>query len=186
MTIPNMMTISRLVLSPVFLFVFLADGLWARILAFVIAGVNELTDLFDGIIARRHGKVTSFGKIVDPMADSFYHLTVFICFAVKGYAPVWMVALLFYRDFMVSYLRTLGSMHGEVLSARGIGKRKTMSQGLAIIIILLLDILRQFTPIVWFSLASYILVGIATVITVIAGIAYFIVNKKLLQKLELN
>jgi CDP-diacylglycerol--glycerol-3-phosphate 3-phosphatidyltransferase len=120
------------------------------------------------------------------MADSFYHLTVFICFAVKGYAPVWMVALLFYRDFMVSYLRTLGSMHGEVLSARGIGKRKTMSQGLAIMIILLLDIVRHFRPIEWFHTVSYILVGIATLVTVVAGVTYLIVNRKLLRKLELN
>ena len=185
MTISNSMTISRLVLSPVFIIIFLQQGLWARIGAFIIVAVNELTDLLDGIVARRRKEVTDFGKIIDPMSDSLYHLTVFLCFVAKGYAPVWMVALLFYRDFIISYLRTLGSMHGQVLQARSIGKRKTMAQGFAIIIILFLDIIRQYHPISWFFSAAYILVGVATFVSVLAGIEYIVANRKLYRKLSM-
>jgi CDP-diacylglycerol--glycerol-3-phosphate 3-phosphatidyltransferase len=186
MTVSNYLTISRLVLSPIFIFVFLADGIWARLGAFAIVGINELTDLLDGIIARRRGETTDFGKLVDPLADSISHLTVFICFVAKGYAPVWMVALLVYRDLFVGYLRTVAGLQGRVLSARGIGKRKTMTQGLIIIIILLVDIFREYTEIVWFFQFSYVLVGLATLVTVVAGVEYAVANRHLLKRLKLG
>jgi CDP-diacylglycerol--glycerol-3-phosphate 3-phosphatidyltransferase len=186
MTISNMMTISRFLLSPVFIVVFLQEGLWARIGAFAIVAINELTDLFDGIIARRRNEITDFGKIADPLADSVSRFTVFLCFIAAGYAPVWMIAFIFYRDIVVSYVRVLAGMHGKVMGARRSGKFKAMAQGPSTLIILLLDIIREMTPIPWFHQFTFILIGFVTLVTVISGIDYVIGTRHYLKRLKLQ
>ena len=186
MNISNLMTISRLVLSPVFIAVFLSHGLWAKIAALAIVSINELTDLFDGIIARRRGETTDFGKIVDPLADSVSRFTIFLCFLYAGYAPVWMIAFLFYRDIVVSYLRTLAGVHGTVLAARRSGKFKAMAQGPSIVVILILDVYREVTPLPWFHTFTFYLIGFVTIVTIISGIDYVIGNRQFLKKMKLQ
>jgi CDP-diacylglycerol--glycerol-3-phosphate 3-phosphatidyltransferase len=180
------MTISRLVLSPVFIIVFLSHGFWAKIAALVIVCINELTDLLDGIIARKRGETTDFGKIIDPLADSVSRFTIFLCFLAAGYAPVWMIAFLFYRDIIVGYLRILASLHGTVLAARKSGKIKAMVQGPAILIILILDIYRESTPLPWFHTFTFYLIGFVTLVTVLSGIDYVIGNRQFLKKMKLQ
>jgi CDP-diacylglycerol--glycerol-3-phosphate 3-phosphatidyltransferase len=186
MTISNAMTISRFVLSPVFIIIFLQQGLWARVGAFLIVALNELSDLLDGFIARRRGETTEFGKIADPLADSFCRFTVFLCFMAAGYAPVWMIAFLFYRDIVVSYLRVLAGMHGVVMGARRSGKLKAMAQGPSTLLILLLDIVRNMTPIPWFHQFTFILIGIVTIVTIISGVDYVMGTKQYMKRLKLQ
>lgn len=178
------MTISRLVLSPVFVFVFMSEGMWARIGAFAIVGINELTDLFDGVIARKLGKTTDFGKIADPLADSVSRFTVFLCFLAAGYAPMWLIAFIFYRDIVVAYVRVLASLHGVALGARRSGKFKAMGQGPSLVIILFLDIIRETTPLPWFHQFTFIFIGFVTVVTIISGIDYVIGTRNLIKRLE--
>jgi CDP-diacylglycerol--glycerol-3-phosphate 3-phosphatidyltransferase len=186
MTISNVMTISRLLLSPVFIFVFMSHGLWARIGAFVIVGIIELTDLLDGIVARKRGEVTDFGKIADPLADSVSRFTIFICFLAAGYAPVWMIAIFFYRDIVVSYMRILASMNGVVLAARRSGKFKAMAQGPSILIILVLDIVREIYPVWWFDRFTYWLLAFVTLVTLISMVDYVMGNREFVRKLRLR
>lgn len=186
MTISNVMTISRLLLSPVFIFVFMSQGLWARIGALVIVIVFELTDLLDGMVARKRGEITDFGKIADPLADSVSRFTIFICFLAAGYAPVWMIAFIFYRDMVVSYMRILASMNGVVLAARRSGKFKAMAQGPSILIILMLDVIREIYPIWWFNRFTYWLLAFVTLVTVISLVDYVMGNREFVRKLRLR
>src|SRR5205085_953924 len=97
------------------------------LLALVI--VAELTDLFDGMAARRRNQVTELGKILDPMADSIFRLSVFLAFTQGIVAlPLWLVLLFFYRDSIISMLRTICALRGFTLAARFSGKVKAVVQ----------------------------------------------------------
>ncbi len=146
MTLANWLTASRILLSPVFVIAFLSEGLWARIAALVIVVLSELTDGFDGHIARSRGEVTDLGKLLDPLADSISRLTVFVAFMSIGLIPWWMVLIFLYRDSAVSTLRTVCATKGLVLAARTSGKLKAIIQATVIIAILLARILELPLP----------------------------------------
>ena len=137
MKLANLVTLSRMCLAPAFLWAFLADSeagvRWARALAVVF----EVTDMVDGYIARRFEQTSQLGKILDPLADSISRFTVFLGFLVAGYASVWAVAPIFWRDSIVSTIRVLAASQGVIVSARFAGKVKAIVQGVAIIAILL-------------------------------------------------
>ncbi len=136
MTLANWLTSVRLLLSPVFVLVFLQEGLWARIMALAIVVVSELTDAFDGHLARSRGEVTDFGKLLDPLADSVSRISVFVAFLVQGLIPWWMLVVFIYRDSLISTMRTVCAYRGEVVAARSSGKIKAIIQATAIIAIL--------------------------------------------------
>ncbi|MFC1587198.1 CDP-diacylglycerol--glycerol-3-phosphate 3-phosphatidyltransferase [Planctomycetota bacterium] len=150
----NILTISRLVLSPFFILFFLTGILgretdnttlmWVgQILALVIAVLFEATDICDGYIARKYKQVTEFGKLVDPLADSISRFTAFLCFLAAGYASIWAVALVFYRDATVASLRGMAAKKGFVMAARASGKIKAIIQGTVIITICSLDVIKS-------------------------------------------
>jgi len=141
MTLANQLTAARIFLSPVFVIAFMQEGLWARVTALAIVVMSELTDGFDGHLARSRGEVTDFGKLLDPLADSISRLTVFIAFLSIDLIPWWMVLIFLYRDSAVSTLRTVCAYKGLVLAARPSGKLKAIIQATAIITILFARIL---------------------------------------------
>jgi CDP-diacylglycerol--glycerol-3-phosphate 3-phosphatidyltransferase len=136
MTLANWLTSARLLLSPVFVVVFLQEGLWARVAALAIVVVSELTDAFDGHLARSRGEVTDFGKLLDPLADSVSRISVFVAFLVLGLIPWWMVLVFIYRDSLISTMRTVCAYRGEVVAARSSGKIKAIIQATVIIAVL--------------------------------------------------
>jgi CDP-diacylglycerol--glycerol-3-phosphate 3-phosphatidyltransferase len=146
MNLAMLLTWSRLFLTPVFAVVFFQGYLWSRISAFLIVVLSELTDLFDGIAARRRGEVSDFGKLLDPLADSVSRLTIFLCMAVEFAAQsdnriaMYLVLLLLWRDSMVSTLRTVCAHRGVVVAARWSGKIKAVVQAVVIFTILVLRI----------------------------------------------
>ncbi len=93
--LPNLLTIIRIVLVPVFLVLILVDSLYIAAVVFAVAG---LTDLVDGIIARRLETVTKFGANLDPVADKLLLSTAFIALAIKGFIPLWLVIIVVARD----------------------------------------------------------------------------------------
>jgi len=130
------LTLLRLGLSPVFVVVFsaaLPHGPW---LSLAVAVVIEITDLVDGVAARRWHQVTDLGKLLDPLADSISRLTMYACFSSRGLIPVWVFLLLMYRDAAVALTRTLCAYRHEVLSARMSGKVKAWFQAAGEILIL--------------------------------------------------
>jgi len=137
----NQLTLVRLALSPVFILMFYLGGGAGHVLALAVAILFETTDLLDGYVARNWQQTTDFGKLFDPMADSVARFSVFLCFLWGGYADLWMVALIFYRESMVAYLRIAAARSGLVLAARLSGKLKAITQGVVILAVLVLIVL---------------------------------------------
>lgn len=146
LNLPNFLTSIRIALSPVLALLFLYDSPTARYAILFIIILSELTDLFDGYMARKHGQVTDLGKLLDPMADSIYRDTIFLCLAVKGHASLLLVLPILYRDSVISTLRTVCAYKGIVLAARLSGKMKAIFQAITIIIISCLLILALYSP----------------------------------------
>ena len=141
LTLADKLTLSRIACVPLFLFAFAMLGeRWSQA-CLILFGLCMLTDLLDGYVARRWGKVSSVGKLIDPLADSVSRFSVFLAFTteltVRGQPwPVLLVALVFYRDAIVAYTRTFAASTGVVLAARFSGKFKAVVQGGGIIIFL--------------------------------------------------
>lgn len=149
--IANLLTLSRIALAPVFVWAFLqghvaARSSWAQWTALGVAVSFELTDAFDGWVARRRNEVSDFGKVLDPLADSISRFTVFLCFLVAGYADVWSVAIIFWRDAVVATLRMVSAAQDVVLAARTWGKGKAVVQAVAILAILVFGLVPVFPP----------------------------------------
>ncbi len=143
MKLPNILTLCRLLGAPLFLWAFLTDTPTARWVALGLVITFEATDLLDGFIARRYQQISQLGKILDPLADSISRFTVFLGFLALGYASVWAIALIFYRDSIVAFVRILAASQGEIVAARLTGKIKAIVQGGAITTILTASCLRE-------------------------------------------
>ena len=133
MKLPNIVTLIRMGLAPVFILFFIQRTGWGAAGALLVAVAFEVTDLLDGEIARRTGQVSSLGKFLDPLADSISRFTVFLCFLWAGYASIWAVAIIFWRDSLVASLRVMAATKDVIVSARVTGKIKAWVQGTAII-----------------------------------------------------
>jgi CDP-diacylglycerol--glycerol-3-phosphate 3-phosphatidyltransferase len=149
------------------------------------------SDGLDGYFARKRGEVTQLGKYLDPWSDKISNMTIFLCFMASGYAAVWMVAIIFFRESTVETLRTLGAAAGVTIDARRSGKWKTGIQGAAVILILVLEIVDTLIQRYWpdtpywttiWSYTPYTLMSIVTVVTLLSGVDYFIANKKVLER----
>jgi CDP-diacylglycerol--glycerol-3-phosphate 3-phosphatidyltransferase len=127
----NAITASRIVAGPIVIWLMTADSTALAWAALVLMIVAELTDLLDGMVARYSAQVSNFGKILDPMADCLYRSSVFIAFVINGWMPVWMFAIIVWRDLTVSYLREIAELQSETLGARSSGKWKAIVQGAA-------------------------------------------------------
>ena len=136
MRIANLITLSRILLAPVFVFCFTRGTSWGYVSALAIAITFEVTDLLDGPVARHLNQVTDLGKCLDPAADSISRFTIVLCFLYGGYATVWAVAIFFWRDSLVGALRVMGATRNVIISARPSGKIKAWVQGIATISIL--------------------------------------------------
>lgn len=123
--LPNAITLSRLVLTGVFVAGTAMDsplGHWIALVTFVIAAVS---DYVDGWLARRMGLVTALGKLMDPLADKVLVSAAFVYLSAKGFTPVWVTVVIIAREFMVTGLRQIAVEAGQVIAADRLGKWKT-------------------------------------------------------------
>ena len=136
MTLANRLTLLRFVLTPVVAVAMLArwPG-WEPISILLVAGI-ALTDLFDGIVARRRGQVSEVGILIDPIADKFFISTVFICLVAGGLAPAWVPIVIIGREFAVTALRMRAVQQGTKVPVRMLGKVKMHVQVYAVLIVL--------------------------------------------------
>lgn len=135
---PNVVTSLRLfIFAPLACF-FLTHNYLA--LALTAMALGELTDFFDGLIARKTGQISNFGKIFDPMCDSVFHMIVWMSFQSVGWVSVYFVILFFVRDSTVSTIRIYLASHNIVLAARISGKVKAVAQASAQIVLVLLHL----------------------------------------------
>jgi len=198
-------TLFRLLMSPSFMIVYFYDhnanfadnSLVLQIAAILFAISFLVTDGLDGYFARKRNEVTKFGKYFDPFSDKICTLTIFLCFVASNYVPVWMVALIYYREASISVLRTLAAAENIVIAARPSGKWKTSLQGAAILTILVLAtvlsaLARSSFPSVYPDVYSdllliwnylpFVLMTFVTLVTIISGIDYVLASRVILDK----
>ena len=147
MNFPLCLTLSRVFLAPLFAVFYLYHkeiGISFVLLPYVLIGialVSEVTDVLDGFLARKLNKVTELGKILDPMADSIFRFSV-LCVFTQGFlqVPILLVLVFFYRDSLISTLRTICALKGFALAARLSGKIKAVVLAAVAFLILLMMI----------------------------------------------
>lgn len=196
MTAANGVTITRIVLIPVFLVVLLADWPrwfhapvivyairpWAAALVF---GVLAATDGVDGYLARSRNEVTTFGKFIDPIADKLLITAALLALLEMGLMPAWIALIIIAREFIVSGLRMVASAEGMVIAASWYGKLKTILQIVAIILFIVKDNLFIHEIGVEFSAfvqaVSWTVMGAAVVMTIVSMADYFIRAREVLS-----
>lgn len=136
MNLPNQLTISRLVLTVFFLGTLLVPFPFHQTVSLVLFVAASITDYFDGAIARKHGLITNFGILMDPLADKILVCSAFIAFIETGWIQAWMVIVIVARELVITGLRLLAASTNLVLAAERFGKHKTVSQIVCIIAIL--------------------------------------------------
>lgn len=191
MAIPNILTVMRIFLTPIFIICLFSDFFWAQLWALVIFIVASITDAYDGYLARKNNMVTNTGRFLDPLADKILVSSAFISFSIMGLIDIWMVALIIFRDLFVMGLRFLMSRRGFIMITSKIAKSKTGVQVGIIIFTLLFLTLKGFN---WVLLEDYLifineyeivyyLTMIAVIFTVYTGYAYIQENRKAIQEI---
>ena len=133
----NKFTLARIIAAPILFVLYflprwlgLADASVAAIVLSAVLipllGAAEITDYFDGHFARAHGEVSDFGKMFDPFADVFLHLSMFTCFVFTGYMHPALFVLILYREFSQNFLRMVAAKSGTAIAAKKGGKLKTV------------------------------------------------------------
>lgn len=190
MNLPNKITVSRVILIPVFMVFMLADFGMGQLtiggttlpIGHLIGGLififASATDWLDGYIARKNNLVTNMGKFLDPLADKLLVSAAFIILVEFGLAPSWVVIIIISREFAVTGLRLLLAGEGEVVAANQLGKIKTVTQILAISSLLLNNI---FFEAINFPFGT-IMLYICLFFTIWSGFDYFMKNKQVLTK----
>jgi len=191
MNMPNKLTLSRIILSPIFMILFLFENPLSRITGLIIFLVAGLTDLMDGHYARKYGIITGFGKFMDPLADKILVTTALIALVSLGYARAWMVMLIVGREFYVTGIRALAAYRGAVINPSFWAKVKTVMQMTTVIFILLfvtIDTAATRSSMALSSLLNFnrqaaydIAMGLTTAITLYTGLDYTIKYLSLLK-----
>ena len=189
--IPNLLTSSRILLVPVFLYCLFSDFSHGKLLALIVFITASITDAFDGKIARKYNIVSKFGIYFDPFADKFLVLSAFYAFMfipiLSTTVKLWMIILISFRDILVTLLRTIMQYKDITMITSKFGKLKTTFQLITIHLILVFLILKSYSVAILSDLLYYeliyFLMVITTIITFYTGVHYFYHNYKTLGSL---
>lgn len=177
MNLPNKLTIFRILLVPVFVIVYYMNYAYSNVFATVIFIIASITDWLDGHIARQRNLVTNFGKFMDPLADKILVISAFIMLVEKSIVFAWVVIIIISREFIVSGLRLIAASNNVVLAAGKMGKLKTATQMIAVILLLLNNFPFHETGI----RVDLFFLYLSTLLTIISGIDYVYKNKDILD-----
>lgn len=189
MNLPNKLTISRICLIPIFIILLTIPidlGAWdiggtelpiTHFIATLIFIFASTTDWVDGYIARKYNLITNLGKFLDPLADKLLVSAALIMLVQMDAAAAWIVIIIISREFAVTGLRLVAAGEGIVLAAGQMGKLKTATQMIAIILLLLHNFPFSYIN---FPLGT-IMLYLALLFTVISGVDYFIKNKHVMR-----
>ena len=189
LNIPNVLTIFRILLTPLFIICLFYNYPYARLWALIIFIVASVTDAFDGYYARKYNQVTRHGQFLDPLADKILVSSAFISFAILELVPFWMVALIVFRDLFVTGLRMAMESKGLTMITSKIAKAKTTTQ-ISVIIFILLFLGVQIFSYTWLKEAInfiiknriiYFFTLLATIFTVWTGISYLYKNRLVIK-----
>ncbi len=180
MNIANKLTLLRIFLIPVFVFLLLWEQgrnpvfRYGALFVFLLA---SLTDMLDGYLARKYHLITNFGKFMDPLADKLLVSAALICFIELGWIQAWIVLTVISREFIISGFRLVASDAGIVIAAGKWGKIKTVVQMLAVAVLML-----QW-PVLF--LPAQCLVYAMLILTLISLADYMVKNHRVLTEGEI-
>ena len=170
MTTASKITLSRVLMIPVYLVTMYLSGgesnvwMYVSLAIFIIA---SLTDFVDGYIARHYNQVTDFGKFLDPLADKLLTIAAMCMFCQWGVFPAWALMIVLTREFAVTGLRLVAVGKGTVIAAGWSGKVKTASTMIGLCAVLVFP---QNAALLW------VVTAVIVVTTVYSGVEYFIKN----------
>jgi CDP-diacylglycerol--glycerol-3-phosphate 3-phosphatidyltransferase len=182
MTVPNLVTSSRLILAPLFFLAYFVPR-WTGaldvagvIVLWAIFVVIEVSDALDGSVARQRDEVTDVGKLLDPFSDVFARLTYFVCFAVTGIMPVWMFMIILYRELAINFVRLIVYNRGIALGARRGGKLKSLFyffSTLAGLVVVTMDQTALFLEFRFYAgMTATVLFGLAALLALLSFLDY--------------
>jgi CDP-diacylglycerol--glycerol-3-phosphate 3-phosphatidyltransferase len=144
MNLPTQLTVLRIILTPVFLFLLFYNGLPFKIFSFFVFTVASLTDWYDGYYARKFGTVSKWGIFLDPLADKILVSAAFIAFYILGYVQLWVVLIIVVRDFLITGLRSYALFKNQPVVTIYLAKVKTFIQMSSVYVIFLIFLLKQY------------------------------------------
>ncbi|MBR2302725.1 MAG: CDP-diacylglycerol--glycerol-3-phosphate 3-phosphatidyltransferase [Clostridia bacterium] len=192
MNLPNKLSCLRIILVPVMALVFLFDFAYAPLFAVVIFALAAFTDFLDGKIARKYNMVTDLGKLLDPIADKLLVLFALFLVVEANLIPVGFGAfcggIIIGRELLISAVRQIAASKGVIIQANIYGKIKTFVQDIALPLTMLLKM--ETTIVELFSqnffnvyqIACWVLIGVATLLTLISGVVYLVQNKQVFSE----
>jgi CDP-diacylglycerol--glycerol-3-phosphate 3-phosphatidyltransferase len=164
LTLPNFLTVLRIMLVPVVVVALLGNTPAGDVLAAVVFAIASLTDFVDGWLARSRDSVTTFGKLMDPLADKLLIVAALISLVSLNRLPAWVAMVIIARELAVTVLRLGATQAGVVIAASTLGKAKTCLQIAAILALI------AFHP---HPLWVMLLVYVTVTVTVTSGLDYF-------------
>ena len=193
LSLPNQLTLLRVILSPVFVVLLLSSSSTHRQLSLVVFVIAALTDWYDGWIARKLGYMSRWGKFLDPLADKILSSAALIAFAGIGLVDAWMVWIVVARDFLITGLRIYAEYRNQpVLTTKG-AQAKTFGQFVVIYYILILYVAKsipivyeRFGPTIDDLMHPQVLFGmmlLVTLSTLGTGVAYLFANRTIPREL---
>jgi CDP-diacylglycerol--glycerol-3-phosphate 3-phosphatidyltransferase len=166
MNVPNALTVIRILLVPVLVVALLEKTSGGDLLAAIVFVVASVTDAIDGYLARSRNAVTTFGKLMDPIADKLLIIGALVTLVSLNRLEAWVAMVIIAREFAVTVLRAAVGASGTVISASWFGKLKTATQVLMVLVLIVVS--RHDRP-AW----VYAVVYVSVAVTVLSGADYF-------------
>ena len=182
LNLPNKLTLSRMIIAPIYLALMLIDFKYHFIFAAIVFAVASLTDFFDGYLARKYDQITVFGKLCDPVGDKMLFLAALLAFLKYGLCSSWVIMIVISREFIITSLRMLAIEQNVVIAAGFWGKLKTACQ---MVFTVLIMIIKQFgLPSgvdISVEIISNVLMWVVAALTVVSGVKYLYESKNLID-----
>ena len=202
MNLANTLTLSRIILAPVFFIIyllprffpqfFLNGTTWTIPVLWAVFIISEITDYFDGLAARKLKLTSDFGKLFDPFADTLVQITCFLCFVIDdvwnaGILPVILFLLVIYREFGILFIRNLMLKKNITLGARMLGKIKTVSYIIAVGAALLVATFERLANsyyvfnenlLLYLKIGALIIFIISVIFSIVSFIDYLLIYQK--------
>lgn len=197
MNVANQLTMLRVLLTIVFLFFMSfpftgAFSLWSKVISLCVFFAAAITDFLDGKIAQKYNIVTDFGKLMDPIADKILVATAFAVFVQLQLVAAWMLIAILSREFLITSLRLFAVNKGKVISAGRMGKHKTLSQMVVIVLVLIFILIKdiRLSYYTWnpswetsFKFGINIVMLFIVFLTLFSGVRYLWDNRKIIANI---
>ncbi len=192
MLLPNQLTGIRIILTPVFFFLFLSDNPVLKQISLAVFLIAAITDWYDGWLARKFNYITNWGKFLDPLADKILTSAAFYAFVLLDILPLWMVVIIIVRDFFITLLRAYADYQGRLFASSQLAKWKTFFQMFFLYYLLVLYVLRTVPALsdyenIFSVLLNPTVIIIAmifvTAFTLLTAVIYLYDNRLLIKKL---